>query len=205
MEILNEGGTDALTFRALAARLATGPGAIYYHVNDKSELLAAAAENVMVAVLDRSVEQKARRGVREVMVRVFDAISAHPWLGTQLAAAPWQPAVLQLFERVGTDLDALGVPEATQFNAASVLVHQVIGVASQYDAGTRLDRSDSDRPAFLESARAALVQADRATDYPFMTRIAQQLANHDDREQFQAGIEIILAGIEAHSAPFMRR
>ena len=47
VEILDAGGEDALTFRALAGRLETGSGAIHWHVADKKELLAASAEHVM--------------------------------------------------------------------------------------------------------------------------------------------------------------
>src|SRR3984957_19530601 len=38
IEILDADGESALTFRALAARLATGAGAIYWHVADKNDL-----------------------------------------------------------------------------------------------------------------------------------------------------------------------
>ena len=126
---------------------------------------------------------------------MFDAISTHPWLGTQLVAAPWQPAVLQLFDRLGFELTALGVPERSQFDAASALVHHVLGVASQYDAGLRLAGINMSRTAFLKSATSPLVHSERR--YPFLTRIGQDLGDHDDRAQFQAGIEIILMGIEA--------
>jgi len=44
IEILDASGERALTFRALAAHLATGSGAIYWHVADKNELLAAATD-----------------------------------------------------------------------------------------------------------------------------------------------------------------
>lgn len=45
--ILDAHGEGALTFRALAALLATGSGAIYWHVADKHDLLAAAADHVV--------------------------------------------------------------------------------------------------------------------------------------------------------------
>jgi predicted Zn-dependent protease len=32
-------------------------------------------------------------------------------------------------------------------------------------------------------------------EYPFARQMATQLAEHDDREQFLAGIDLILAGI----------
>jgi AcrR family transcriptional regulator len=45
--ILDTEGEGALTFRALTARLATGAGAIYWHVASKSELLAATTNDVI--------------------------------------------------------------------------------------------------------------------------------------------------------------
>src|SRR5512142_2964988 len=51
IDILDDGGEGALTVRALAARLATGSGAIYWHVADKNELLAAAADEVIARVI----------------------------------------------------------------------------------------------------------------------------------------------------------
>lgn len=194
--LLDEGGTEALTFRALAAALATGAGALYHHVANKGELLAEAASVAMSEVLaDSSVSDPAQR-VRAVTAGVFDAITARSWLGTQLVAAPWQPAVLQLFDRVGSDLTALGVPKRSQFEAASALVHHVLGVASQYDATQRLVDAAPSRPAFLRSATSPLLTAG-AERYPFLARVGQDLVDHDDREQFRAGIEIILSGIEA--------
>lgn len=206
IEVLDAGGVDALTFRSLAAHLSTGAGAIYHHVADKDHLLAAAANDVMTSVLERAAPTGAtttgtgaRQGVRTLVLGVFDAISAHPWLGTQLTAAPWQPAVLRLFDRIGTELDALGVPEPFQFDAASLLVHHVLGVASQHDAGTRLPGAQPgrrfDRSTFLSDATSALTDEVDAAGLPFLTRVADRLRSHDDREQFRAGVEIILDGL----------
>jgi AcrR family transcriptional regulator len=50
IEILDNDGEDALTFRALAARLATGSGAIYWHIADKNDLLAAATDHVIARI-----------------------------------------------------------------------------------------------------------------------------------------------------------
>src|ERR1700744_1302650 len=53
IELLDAEGEEALTFRALAARLATGSGAIYWHVADKQALLAAATDQVIGRVMAR--------------------------------------------------------------------------------------------------------------------------------------------------------
>jgi AcrR family transcriptional regulator len=195
IEILDADGESALTFRALAARLATGSGAIYHHVASKSELLAAAADDLIARVMTEVVSAaEPREAVRAIALGVFDAIDAHPWAGAQLSGEPWQSAVLRIFESLGGQLPALGVPERAQFDCASALVNYVLGLAGQYAAAARLLAPETDRSAFLATVAARWAQLDPA-EYPFMRQVAAQLREHDDREQFLAGIELILAGI----------
>jgi hypothetical protein len=125
---------------------------------------------------------------------VFDAIDAHPWVGAQLSREPWQSAMLQIFESVGEQLQTFGVPKPAQFDCASALVNYVLGLAGQYAAAARLLVPETDRSAFLTTVAAQWTQLDPA-QYPFMRQVATQLRDHDDREQFLAGIDLILAGI----------
>jgi AcrR family transcriptional regulator len=193
--ILDTDGESALTFRALTARLATGAGAIYWHVASKDELLAAATGDVIArAMTGVAGDAGPRQAIRALALGVFDAIDAHPWVGTQLSREPWQSAVLQIFEGIGEQLQALGVPGRAQFDCASALLNYILGLAGQYAAGARLIPRGTDRSAFLATVAAQWVQRDPA-QYPFVHQMAAQLAGHDDREQFLAGIELILAGI----------
>jgi AcrR family transcriptional regulator len=196
IEILDADGENALTFRALTARLATGAGAIYWHVANKDELLAAATNAVVARVMAGVVGvAQPREAIRAVACGVFDAIDAHPWVGTQLCLEPWQFAILQIFEGFGRQLQALGVPERAQFDCASALVSYLLGLAAQYAAGARLKLRETDRTTFLATIAAQWAQHD-PTKYPFVHQVATQLPEHDDREQFLAGIDLILAGIE---------
>jgi AcrR family transcriptional regulator len=197
IEILDADGESALTFRALAARLATGAGAIYWHVAGKDDLLAAAADDVIARVMTEVVSgAEPREAIRAMASGVFDAIDAHPWVGAQLSREPWQSAVLQIFEGVGGQLRALGVPERAQFDCASALLNYILGLAGQYAAAVRLVPPGTDRTAFLGTVAARWAQLDPA-EYPFVRQMAAQLPGHDDREQFLAGIGLILAGITA--------
>ena len=72
----------------------------------------------------------------------------------------------------GEQLEALGVPQRAQFNCASALLNYILGLAGQYAADARLVPHG-------------------------LGRVAGQLPGHDDREQFLAGINLILAGIVA--------
>jgi len=190
--ILDTDGESALTFRALAARLATGSGAIYWHVANKNDLLAATTNDVIARVMTEVVSgAEPREAIRAIASGVFDAIDAHPWVGAQLSREPWQSAMLQILERVGGQLQALGVPERAQFDCASALVNYVLGLAGQYAAAARLLPPETDRSTFLATVAAQLDPA----KYPFVRQVATQLRDHDDREQFLAGIDLILAGI----------
>jgi AcrR family transcriptional regulator len=195
IEILDSDGEAALTFRALAARLTTGAGAIYWHIADKDQLLTAATDHVLSGVLtDGSLGSQPRQAIRELALGIFDAIDAHPWVGAQLARQPWQFAMVQIFEEVGTHLHALGVSDEALFDAGSALVHYILGVAGQNAANARLLPRGTDRADFLADITQRWHQHD-PDRYPFVHRMAAQLRDHDDREQFLAGIDFLLAGI----------
>ena len=195
LEILDTEGERALTLRALTARLATGSGAIYWHVATMKDLLAAAADDVIARVMTEVAgDTEPPEAIRAITLGVFDAIDAHPWVGTQLSREPWQPAMLQILESVGRQLQALGVPERAQFDCASALVNYILGLAGQYAAAARLLPRETDRSAFLATIAARWAQLDPAK-YPFVHQVATQLPGHDDRGQFLAGIDLILVGI----------
>jgi AcrR family transcriptional regulator len=195
--ILDAGGEDALTLRALTVRLATGYGAIYHHVADRSDLLAAATGHVIARVVTGpAAGAEPRQGLRAVAAGLFDAIAAHPWAGAQLSREPWRPALLDIYESISEQLQALGVPQRALPDSAGVLVNYILGVAGQNAANARaLATSKMDRSAFLATVAAQWAQLDPAR-YPSVRRARTQLREHDDREQFLAGIDLILAGIE---------
>jgi hypothetical protein len=70
-------------------------------------------------------------------------------------------------------------------------VNYLLGLAGQYAAAARLLSPETDRSVFLATIAA---QFDAAA-YPFARQVATQLREHDDREQFLTGIDLILAGI----------
>ena len=197
IELLDSQGEIGLTFRALATRLETGHGAIQWHIANKGELLEAAADGVIArAMTEVARSTRPRAAIRAVASAVFDAIGVHPWVGAQLSHKPWQSAVLQIFESVGEQLPALGVPEQAQFDCASAVVNYVLGHAGHYAAAIRLVAPETNRSDFLTTLAAHWAQLDPA-QYPFARRTAAQLREHDEREQFLAGIDLLLDGMTA--------
>ena len=197
IEILDAEGASGLTFRALAVRLATGAGAIYWHVTDKQALLEAATDQVIMhALAHPSDATPPGEAIRLLALGVFDAIDRHPWAGAQLSGNPWQYAVLRLLERVGAQVTALGLPELARFNAATAVLSFILGLAGQYAVGSRHFGGDMDRTTFLRDVAARWARLDPA-EHPFVRQVAAHLPEHDDREQFLAGIDLILAGMES--------
>ncbi|MFD9892871.1 TetR/AcrR family transcriptional regulator [Amycolatopsis sp. NPDC059027] len=207
IELLDAEGEGGLTFRVLTQRLATGPGAIYWHVANKGELLDAATEAVIVAALAVEPAEPPgdpRDGIRAVAFGLFDAIDDHPWLVTQLATqlsrGPGGPVAPRIFESIGRQVRALGVPEGNWFTASSALMHYILGAAGQNAVNARGVESDVDRAEFLGAVAKAWEELD-PDDYPVTRAVAEQLREHDDREQFLAGIDLVLAGIAALHLP----
>src|ERR1700759_52292 len=93
--LLDEAGESGLTFRALSLRLAAGPGAISWHVANKSDLVTAACDAIVARAMDAPlVDATPEATIRSIALGMFDAIDAHPWVGSALAHAPGQlPAV----------------------------------------------------------------------------------------------------------------
>ncbi|WP_434088611.1 hypothetical protein [Amycolatopsis japonica] len=120
----------------MTERLATGPGAIYWHVPNKGALLDAATASVVAIGLS-----------------LFEAIERHPWLSSQLALqlsrSPRGSVTPRIFEAIGQRVSALGIPETTWFTGWE-----------------DLDPSE----------------------FPFLRSVAAEVREHDDREQFLAGM-----------------
>ncbi|WP_238008389.1 TetR family transcriptional regulator [Dactylosporangium sp. AC04546] len=197
VELLDVAGEGGLSFRALSAQLRTGPGAIYWHVANKDELLAAATDAVLAGALAADpTGETPEHAIRAVALGVFDAIDVHPWVGAQLARLASQSSVLQVFERIGRQVQALGVPAAAQFDAASALLNYVLGVAGQNAANARSQAPGTSRADVLGAESALWASLDPAA-YPFIHTVAGQLRDHDDRAQFLAGVDLIVAGMRS--------
>ena len=195
--LLDAAGPDGLTFRVLTERLATGPGAIYWHVANKGELLAAATDAVVAAALAGGPTGSSPQDrIRALALGLFDAIDEHPWVAAQLSDSSWQATTPRILEAVGREVRVLGVPEGSWFTVASVVVQYILGAAAQNAANARTLGPEVDRAEFLDAVSATWGELD-PDDYPFARAVADQLRDHDDREQFLAGIDLFLSGISA--------
>src|SRR5580658_9802660 len=197
IELLDSGGESGLTFRALSERLATGPGAIYWHIANKNDLLAAACDAVVARTMNETVITTPEATIRAVALGLFDLIDEHPWVGSALTTSPGLSPIVRILEPIGQQIRALGVPDEQQWAAVGALMAYILGVSRQNAANGELARTRGlDRSDFLEAVSTAWAQLD-PEDYPFARSVAGQIRIHDDRLDFLAGIDLILSGIKS--------
>jgi hypothetical protein len=126
---------------------------------------------------------------------MFDAIDAHPWVGSALTRAPGQSPMVRIVERIGQQIRELGVPKDKHWITVSALLNYILGVGGRNAANGQFARTQGlDRSDFLDAVSTVWSQLD-PKEYPFARRMAGQLRTHDDRADFLAGIDLILRGI----------
>ncbi|MDO8033240.1 TetR family transcriptional regulator [Janthinobacterium sp. SUN128] len=201
IDLLDTAGEGGLTFRALATRLVTGAGAIYWHVADKDDLFTAASDAIVARAMAAALQcDTPQAGIRAVALAMFEAMDAHPWLGSALSRAPGQLPTVRILERLGRQVDALGVPQDQQWLAACTLLNYLLGVSGQNAANAAIAREKGlERAHFLDTMAGAWSRLD-AQAFPFARKVAGQLRAHDDREDFLAGIDLIVYGMQALQA-----
>jgi AcrR family transcriptional regulator len=195
IELLDSEGEGGLTFPALSRKLATGPGAIYWHIDNKGALLIAACDAIVAPAITPRRAASPEAAIRDVALGLFDAINAHPWVGSTLMRAPGQSPAIRILEAIGQPVAALGVPDEKQWSAVSALLSYIVGIAGQNAANAQYARAHSlNRLDFLTEVSNEWSELDSQI-YPFSSGIAARMLTHDDREDFMVGIDLILSGL----------
>ena len=195
IELLDIAGTRGLTFPALAAHLNTGAGAIYYHVAHKADLLIAACDAAVEAVLAPTCGASPFLEIREVSLALFDEVDKRPWIATALAQAPGSMPSIRILERFGQQIRKMGIDPAVEWSVVATLLNYVLGVGGQNAANAEMARDlGLDRELFLRAIAKDWSNLNAAA-FPFTRSMAAHLPAHDDRADFLTGLDLILAGI----------
>ncbi|MES9520693.1 TetR/AcrR family transcriptional regulator [Streptomyces capoamus] len=199
--LLDEAGAPALTFRALAARLGTGVGTIYWYVSNKEELLDRATDHAIGGVLALVEAQPESddpiADLRAMAITLFDAIVDRPWLSAYfMRNTDVQGNSLRLYEKLGQQTLRLDLTPRQRFHAVSAVTGVVVGTAADLGVEAPQEVLDGhvDRDAYL----GRFVEQWRSLDgaeFPFVQQIADEFAGHDDRDQFLAALELTLSGL----------
>jgi AcrR family transcriptional regulator len=202
MSIMDHEGLDAVSMRRVAREVGVEAMSLYHHVHDKEDLLDAICARVMQDFRfpdeDRPWVEVARDGAREWrrVLRAHPAVMAL-WAERQRpmtdvdALMPMEFA-LRVIERSGMD-----AREGVQvFNVLGGYIMGVVmmEVGAMFSAGTIRGGRSIDLHAKITRDGAADLPSDR---FPCLTAALPHLAACDADEQFEFGLELLLAGIQA--------
>ncbi|MFE2532849.1 TetR/AcrR family transcriptional regulator [Streptomyces sp. NPDC059371] len=199
--LLDEAGEPALTLRALATRLGTGVGSIYWYVSGKDDLLDRAIDHVLDGVLTAVEGQTGSDDpiddLRVMAVTLFDAVADRPWLGAHfMRRTDVQGNSLRLFEKLGQQTLRLELTPLQRFHAVSAIVGVVVGNAAEMGQEPPPEVLDGvmDRDEFLGRYTETWRALD-SKEFPFVHEIVEEFDGHDDKEQFLAALDLTLAGL----------
>src|SRR5262245_11128111 len=174
IDLADADGLDAVTIRAVAAKLGAAPMSIYTYVPAKAELLDLMVDAVC-ARMPRAPwprRQRWRARVRAVADANRDLYRAHPWAaGVATTRPPLGPGLLAKYEHELAALDGLGL---TDLELDSALTF-VVGFARQHaltadEAAVAQDASGSDAD-WWASAGPELARFATAERFPLASRV----------------------------------
>ncbi|BCY10629.1 TetR/AcrR family transcriptional regulator [Actinoplanes sp. L3-i22] len=199
VELLDEHGERGFTFKLLTERLQTGAGAVYWHVANKDELILFATDKVIgdaLATLSPEPGTDAETRLRTLLLTMYDVLDDHSWAAPHVVAAHSMPSALLLLERVGSLIAETSLPARRHFAAATALFLYLTGVTAQDSSRATTVEPGVNRNEHLgqEAERWAALDPAR---FPFITRIAAELGDHNDRDQFITGVDLFLDGLRA--------
>jgi TetR/AcrR family transcriptional regulator, tetracycline repressor protein len=191
-------GAQALSMRAIAARLGVVPGALYRHVRSKEQLYDLVLDAVLAEVdcqTDPGAPWTAQ--VAPLAGRLRAVLEAHPGIAALLKARdPVSPASLTLAEAFLAPLRAAGLPGRRAALAFRLVYDYTVGFAladptSPAEQRLRDTATRQELHAFLRSLPASR----------FPTLAAHGVhAWADDRDQrFSSGLATLLRGLQADS------
>ncbi|MEO7754038.1 MAG: TetR family transcriptional regulator [Terracoccus sp.] len=147
--ILGRYGLADLSMRRLARELEVAPGALYWHVSGKQELLVEVADALLSEIPVPSADQPPEEAVVSLSLAVRGAVLRVPD-GAEVVALAYavEPKAAGPLRELSRQLGRLGLVGQEREAAADLLVHHVLGsVTTEQNQGTaaRLDPDFSAR------------------------------------------------------------
>jgi AcrR family transcriptional regulator len=196
LAVISADGAQALSMRAIAARLGVVPGALYRHVRSKEQLY----DLVLDAVL-AEVDCQADPGtpwvaqVAALARRLRTVLEDHPGIAALLKARdPVSPASLTLAEAFLAPLGAAGLPARQAALAFRLVYDYTVGFAlgdltSPAERRLRDTATRQELHAFLRSLPASR--------FPALADHGPLAWDNDRDERFSSGLDTLLRGLQA--------
>lgn len=197
LRLVDEEGMGALSMRRLGAELGVNPMSIYHHLPGKGAVISGLVELVFSGMRVRYSDGSPWQDQVRAWAETYrDLVRSHPNLVLEIvsSAAAVTEAVLLVNEPLYAALDEAGLPPAEVVVVADSVVDFVHGFAIA--EGAQPPGHPFDRRELLKR-----LETGAANVLPTMRRVFRALtadeARYDFDRGFDAGLDILLKGIEA--------
>jgi TetR/AcrR family tetracycline transcriptional repressor len=193
-------GAQALSMRAIAARLGVVPGALYRHVRSKEQLYDLVLDAV-VAEVDCQVDPGApwAAQVADLAHRLRSALENHPGVAALLKARdPVSPASLTLAEAFLAALSAAGMPGRQAALAFRLVYDYTVGFALGDPTSLAEQRL---RDATTRQELHAFLRSLPASRFPALAAHGPDAWANDRDQRFGSGLDTLLRGLQAGLGP----
>jgi AcrR family transcriptional regulator len=196
LTVIATDGVDALSMRALAARLGVVPGTLYRHVRSKEQLRDLVVDGVLAEVDCQAGHALSwTEQVKMLAHRLRAVLEDHPGIAALLKTRdPLGPHSLALAEAFLTPLQAAGLPERETALAFSLIYDYTLGFALS-DRTTVNEQRVQD--TVTRHQLHAFFRSLPAARFPALAALGEHVWADNRDERFTASLDTLLAGLQA--------
>jgi AcrR family transcriptional regulator len=206
LAVIAQDGVQALTMRALAARLGVVPGALYHHVGNKEQLQDLVLDGVLAEVdcrVDPSLAWTER--IKLLAHRLRAVLEDHPGVAAILKTRdPLGPHSLALAEAFLAPLQAAGFGDREAGLAFFLLVDYTVGFA--VSSPTTSVNEQRVRDAAIRTQLHEFFRSLPPERFPALVALGEHVWVDNRDQRFTAGLDVLVDGLQhARHAPHHRR
>nr|CEL12991.1 Transcriptional regulator, TetR family [Kibdelosporangium sp. MJ126-NF4]CTQ98677.1 Transcriptional regulator, TetR family [Kibdelosporangium sp. MJ126-NF4] len=191
-------GADSFSMRKLAAALGTDSSSLYRHFRNRTELMLAVVDHVLIqAMRDYRRQGNWRERLTDLILRSWDAYALLPQLAKDASHYPGSgPGSQLVIDETLRALSDAGVPEQLIPEWYHRLVTLVVSLISAH-AASRSSGPDEQKQR-LEAFRVITLGADPAV-FPTLAHYSSRIDPIGfDRASFHATVQLLLDAVPAH-------
>jgi TetR/AcrR family tetracycline transcriptional repressor len=198
MQLLDDGGPEALSIRAVAGRLGVNPNAVYTYVASRAALEREVVERVFAESdidLLAGPPDRWRDRIRQYGLSLRAVVLRHPAVAALMMSAPMDgPSAVLIGERLIGALRDAGLPSDDAARGTYALIVQVVGFVALEVAETDARPPLAPEAERVAGRRAALEFLDPA-DWPLSAATKEVAAGWISTAQFTWSVERLLDGL----------
>jgi TetR/AcrR family tetracycline transcriptional repressor len=203
LELLAEGGLDAVSFRRIAAKLGVAGPTLYWHVDNKRRLMDLMAEELVrrggTAYTEPEPGQPWWEWLREDARRMFQALITTRDAPRVLAGNRPSPESFAGIERVLWVLVNAGMTPGQAQQTLFAIGAYVIGSATEWQAEAERNKDQPLPPP--DDERLNALRASVLADQPLLLAAMQERLRSPHDAAFEFGLDLLIAGLRATFVP----